>query len=97
MLISVYGDNNFEIISKTTQSINFKGVELGTNEEVDYKNPYEFLTTSDYVMVEGDAYKSTEHCIAMNENAMGSIITFPINASKDTKADLYFNIASSKN
>ncbi len=90
----VYGDNNFEIISKTTKSINFKGVELGTNEEVDYKNPYEFLTTSDYVMVEGDAYKSTEHCIAMNENAMGSIITFPINASKDTKADLYFNIAS---
>lgn len=89
-----YGENIIEIISKTNNVIDFKGIVIGTNVEIEYKDPNEFLTTNDYVLVEGNAYKSSENCIAMNENAKDSVITFSIYSSKETKADFYFNIAS---
>ena len=89
-----YGENIIEIISKTNNVIDFKGIVIGTNVEIEYKDPNEFLTTNDYVLVEGKAYKSRENCIAMNENAKDSVITFSIYSSKETKADFYFNIAS---
>ena len=64
---------------------------------VDYKNGvgyYYFEAEDERVYVSGNAIKSSEHCIAMNENCKGSVIAFPIGSSKATNADLYFNIAS---
>ena len=64
---------------------------------VDYKNGvgyYYFEAVDERVYVSGNAIKSSEHCIAMNENCKGSVIAFPICSSKATNADLYFNIAS---
>ena len=89
-----YGHNTIEIVSLSDNNISFKGIVIGCDEEMTYVDENEFLTTEDYVFVTGAAYKSTENCIAMNENAQGSIITFPIKASEATTADLYFNIAT---
>ena len=89
-----YGENKIEITSKTSASIVLSGITVGSNKVITYMNPYEFLTTSDFVIVEGEAYKSTENCIAMNEDAKGSIVTFPIESSALTTADLYINVAT---
>lgn len=89
-----YGHNTIVITSLTATTISLNGITLGCNDDLDYVDPYEFLVTSDYVTVEGDAYKSSEYCVAMNENAAGSTITFPINSSEATTADLYLNLAS---
>ena len=90
----VYGENVIEFISKTNNSLFLQDLVLGVNDELTYKNPNEFLVTSDYVLVEGEAYKSEEYCISMIENAQGSIVTFPIDSDRDTTADLYLNLAS---
>ncbi len=89
-----YGINTVSIKTKTASKIDFYGITIGCEDTLTYPNPYEFSAISNYVQIEGNAYRSTENCIAMNENAMGSIITFPINSSKETTADLFINIAS---
>ena len=62
-----------------------------------YADPNEFLTTSDYATIVGAAYKTGNNAITRRGSAMGSVITFPINASVDTTADLYFNLANRQN
>ena len=89
-----YGHNTIEIVSLSDNNISFKGIVIGCDQEMTYVDENEFMTTEDYVFVTGAAYKSTENCIAMNENAQGSVITFPIKASEATTTDLYFNIAT---
>ena len=89
-----YGKNKIEIVALGSNAISAKGLVIGCNEELTYADANEFLTTDDRVYVSGNARKSSEYCIAMNENCKGSVITFPICSSKATNADLYFNIAS---
>lgn len=89
-----YGVNTISIKTKTTTAMTFFGITIGCDETLEYPNPNEFSAMSNYVQIEGNAYRSTENCIAMNEDAMGSIITFPINSDKAASADLYINIAS---
>ena len=89
-----YGHNEIEIISKSDNAISIAGIVMACNDKLSYVDKNEFLTSDSHVIVSGGAYKSNEYCIVTHENAQGSVITFPINSSKATTADLYLEMVS---
>ena len=98
VIISIpYGHNEIEVIAKTDEAISLAGIVLACDDTLTYVDKNEFLASDSHVVVSGMAYKSNEQCIVTHNNAMGSVITFPLHSDKATVADLYLEIASRLN
>lgn len=88
-----YGDVNIKLILKQDLEIKIKNFIVGCEGEIDYKNPLEFNVDDPTVLVEGNAYKDSNRYINMAvDNSKDSTITYQLDSSKDTTAQMYLNL-----
>lgn len=88
-----YGDVDITLTLKNDYSIRVKNFIVGCDKDIDFKDKLEFSIDSDTVLVEGNAYKDSNHYINMAvASAKDSIITYQLNSDKAATATMYFNL-----